>query len=176
MLNWYALNSKPHREKLLRDNLTARGIENYLPLWRPYQRHGRRGEWRPYFTSYLFARADLDVIGLGELQYLPGLRQIVFRGDRPATVVPAVIDALRQHLAQLDEHVVDAAGRPLQPGDRVVIAGGPLDGYEGLFDKRLSSGERVRVLINFLQACTPCELEVRHVQKQVVWADGKPQD
>jgi transcriptional antiterminator RfaH len=165
MLHWYALNSKPHRERFLQDVLADAGIESYLPLWRP---RGHASELRPYFPSYLFARADLNVIALSKVQFLPGLRSIVSRGGEPVVVQPVVIDGIQKHLADLDLSVLDRLGHKLTSGDRVVITGGVLEGYEAVFDHRLSSGERVRVLIDFLQQRSPCEIDARWVQKKVL--------
>ncbi len=168
MLNWYALNSKPYKEAFVQTYLSARGIETYLPVWRVRQRRGLGTSPRPYFPSYLFAYADLETVGLSTLQYTPGVRRVVFRGDQPATVGQQVIDELRRRLADLEDKPKDLLGHVLAPGDRVVITRGPFEGYAAIFDKQLSDGERVRVLINFLQNYTPCEMNAEFVEKRKV--------
>jgi transcriptional antiterminator RfaH len=173
MLGWYALNSKPRSEKYVSEILLSRGIETYLPLWRSPKGPGQAGKARPYFPSYLFARADLDAIGISVLQYLPGVRRLVFCGDQPARVEEAAINEIRRRLAELENSVMDSAGRRLSQGDRVLITGGPFQGYDAIFDRRLSSGERVRVLIDFLQKRTPLELESLLIQKRTFGAKGQ---
>ena len=171
MLNWYALNSKPHSEKFVFEGLTSRGIEAYLPLWQP-PRQGRRGAGpRPYFPSYLFARADLEVVGLSALRYMPGVRRLVFCGDQPAFVPQVAIDRIRAQLSDLANTFTDAYGQSLTHGDRVVITGGPLAGLEAIFDHRLSSGERVRLLINFIQNGAHVDVEREFVQKIAMRSD-----
>ncbi len=165
MLDWYALNSKPHSEKIVYDALLARGIEAYLPAWQPPQRSTRARGPRPFFPCYLFAHADLDAIGLSVLQYLPGVRRLVFCGDQPARVPQVAIDRIRVRLAELEHSFTDAEGEPLFPGDRVVITDGPLAGLEAVFDRRLSSDARVRLLINFLQHGTRVEIERERIRK-----------
>ncbi len=172
MLGWYALNSKPKSEQYVCEILFSRGIEVYLPLWHPPKGPGQVSKARPYFPSYLFARADLEVIGISALQYLPGVRRLVFCGDQPAQIEEAAIDEIRRRLAELDETVLDSVGRRLNQGDRVLITAGAFQGYEAIFDRRLSSGERVRVLIDFLQKRTPLELESQMIQKRPFGARG----
>jgi transcriptional antiterminator RfaH len=165
MLNWYALNTKPRSEKFVFEGLAAQGIEAYLPLWQA-PRHGPREVGpRPFFPSYLFARADLDVIGLSALRYMPGVRRLVSCGDQPASVPQGAIDRIRVQLSDLSNIITDASGQSLAPGDHVVITGGPLTGLEAIFDHRLSSGERVRLLINFIQNGAHVDVEREFVQK-----------
>ncbi len=165
MLNWYALNSKPHSEQTVYDALVARGIEAYLPVWQPPRRTKRARGPRPFFPCYLFAHADLEVVGLSALQYLPGVRRIVFCGDQPARVPPTAIERIRVRLKELEQCFTDAIGEPLSPGDIVTITDGPLAGLDAVFDRRLSSGERVRLLVNFLQRGLPVDIEREFVRK-----------
>ncbi len=163
MLDWYALNSKPHSEKTVYDALAARGIEAYLPVWQSQRRRAPRA--RPFFPCYLFVHADLEVIGLSALQYLPGVRRVVFCGDQPARVSQQVIDRIRVRLTEMDNSITDMIGEPLSPGDHVVITEGPLAGLEAVFDRRLSSDARVQLLINFLQRGTRLDIEPEFVRK-----------
>ncbi len=165
MLNWYALNSKPHSERFVYDGLAARGIEAYLPVWQPSRRSARPVAPRPFFPSYLFAHVDLDVVGLSVLQYLPGVRRLVFCGDRPASVSQAAIDRIHLRLSELEKSVRDELGEPLAPGDRVIITDGPLAGLEAVFERGLSSEARVRVLINFLQRGMHVDIEREFIRK-----------
>jgi transcriptional antiterminator RfaH len=166
VLSWYALNSKPHSEKSVCEGLAARGIEAYLPLWHPPRRSSRAQASLPFFPCYLFARVDLDVVGLSALQYLPGVRRLVFYGDRPARVPQTAIDQIHTRLLELDKCVTDSMGEPLAPGDRVVITGGPLAGLEASFDCRLSSDERVRLLIDFVQTGAHIGIDREFVRKR----------
>ncbi len=167
MLSWYVLNSKPHSENFVLGLLGAKGIEGYLPLWSPAPRRRKSASPRPFFPSYLFVRADLDVTGLSDLMYLPGVRRLVFCGGEPARVAPNEIESIRRHLLQVQNEPLDAAGHRLSPGDRVLINDGPFRGFNALFDHRISSGQRVAVLINFLQRRTRVELDAEFIQKQM---------
>ena len=124
MLCWYALHAKPHKERQVESVLTARGIEVYFPAVPASRRRNRPAE-RAFFPCYLFAHADLDAVGLWTVHYTPGARGIVMFGGVPARVDDSLIAALRERLAQAD--VVDAYGKMIEPGDRVVITEGPFE-------------------------------------------------
>ncbi len=165
MLNWYAVNSKPNSERFVCEGLAARGFESYLPVRRLSRSRYGRGAF-PYFPGYLFARADLDCVGQSALQYLPGVRRLIFCGDQPARVPQKVIDEIRARLDQMEASVTDAAGQPIARGDRVTILGGPLAGLEASFDGQASSAERVRLLVDFLQSGAHLEIDSALVRKK----------
>ena len=79
MENWYTLYTKPNAEALVARTLIARGLTVLLPLLP--SRPGER--LRPLFPAYLFVRCDLTVIGIENLQWIPGLRRIL-SFERPA--------------------------------------------------------------------------------------------
>jgi len=148
MQQWYALHTKPHAERQVEETLRQRNIEAYLPILHVKTRRGR-SSIRPFFPRYLFARADLDEVGLWSLHYMPGMRGVVMFGGVPATVDERVIEHIRERLAQVD--VVDKQGEILESGDRVRIVAGPFMDLEAIFDRRLSAQGRVRVLIELIQ-------------------------
>jgi transcriptional antiterminator RfaH len=86
------------------------------------------------FPRYLFARADLDAVGLWSLHYVPGSVNVVMLGDVPARIGDEVISALRERLPHLN--VLDDRGGILEAGDRVGVTSGPLAGLEAVFDQR----------------------------------------
>jgi transcription antitermination factor NusG len=165
METWYALNTKPRSEKLVCDVLLARGITPYLPLWPSIPARASRVAPRPFFPCYLFALADLEVVGLSALQFAPGVRRLVFCGGEPARLQQAEIDELHRRLSAMERSVTDARGQALARGDRVVITQGPFAGWEAIFDKRLRSEERVQLLIDFLQNRTRVELDRAWIKK-----------
>ncbi len=165
MLNWYALHTKPHSEKLVCNTLSARGVETYLPLWQPPRPSRRMRGPRPFFPCYLFVHADLETLGVSALQYLPGVRRLVFSGGEPARVPPAAIDRIRVRLSELEKSITDGLGEPLAAGDRVMITSGPLAGLEAVFDRGLSDEARVRLLVDFLQRGTAVEIDREAIRK-----------
>lgn len=151
MEQWYALHAKPHKERQVAENLRQRKFEVYLPLVRVNPVNPRSARLRPYFPSYLFAKADLQAVGLGALQWTPGLRRMVEFDGQPAVVPDNFIAELRRRLSQIQAAgglVLDGLGR----GDPVRIVSGPFTGYEAVFDSRLPGSERVRVLLQLIAA------------------------
>jgi transcriptional antiterminator RfaH len=163
MIAWYAINTKPHKERQVQAFLAERGIEIYLPLAPNARQRKDRPAVRAYFPGYLFAHADLDVIGEWTLRYCPGARGLVRFGDRPGRVDDRFIDELRARLAAID--VVDKRGQALKPGDQVVITSGAFADWQGIFDKRLSPAGRVRVLLKMMKHWASVELDVEMLRK-----------
>jgi transcription antitermination factor NusG len=162
MQSWYALHTKPHKERQVEAVLTERGIEVYFPTMPAPRRRNRPAE-RAFFPCYLFAHADLDAVGLWSLHYVPGARGVVMFGGIPARVNDNMVVALRARLASAD--VVDARGEVLKQGDRVVITSGPFADWEGLFHQRLSASGRVRILLHLLQRWMAVEMDADALRK-----------
>lgn len=162
MLSWYALHAKPHKERQVAHFLSEREIQVYFPTVPAPRRRDRDAE-RAFFPCYLFARAELETVGLWTLSYAPGMRRVVMFGDTPARVDDNLIAALQNRLAQVD--VVDVRGEMLEAGDRVTLTSGPLAELEAVFDRRLSAAGRVSVLIHLLQRWTKVEVDSNLLRK-----------
>jgi transcription antitermination factor NusG len=81
---------------------------------------------------------------------MPHALGLVCFGDDAATVSPTLVHAIWKRVGTLNDEETEFAQR-LRHGDRVVVREGPLAGYEGVFDTRLSGQERVRVLLSLLR-------------------------
>jgi transcriptional antiterminator RfaH len=151
MEQWYALHAKPHKERQVAEHLRQRSLEVYLPLVRVNPVNPRSARIRPYFPCYLFVQADIQAIGLGALQWTPGLRRLVEFDNQPAVVPENFIVELQRRLGQIQAAgglILEGLGR----GDAVRIVAGPFAGYEAVFDSRLPGSERVRVLLQLIAA------------------------
>lgn len=155
---WYALNSHPHKEEALYRQIQLQGIEAFYPCVRVNPVNPRARKIRPYFPGYLFVHADIEAQGLSTFQWMPHARGLVAFGGEPARVPDALLAAIRRKLGEIE----DAGGEVfinLHPGDKVVIQNGPFEGYDAIFDLKLSGTERVRVLLKMLsQRDVPLEL------------------
>ena len=129
---WFALWTHSNCEQLVRDQLTAKGFDAFLPTIRDWSRRGgvRRLISRPMFPSYLFVRHSIDKLSYIEIMKSNGLVRILGeRWDKLAPVRDAEIDAIRQLVTS------DLSLMPypfLREGQRVRIADGPLSGIEGI--------------------------------------------
>ena len=171
--NWYALHTKPHKERQVASLLCSREIEIFLPLLRVNPVNPRAAREKPYFPSYLFVHVDLDVIGLSTLRWTPGLLRMVEFGGDLGTVPASLISQIRDRLTD-----IRAAGglslESLSAGDGVRVVSGTFEGYEGVFDTRLSGAERVRVLLELISdhqarrnisRTVPVELDAGKIEK-----------
>jgi transcriptional antiterminator RfaH len=149
MKHWYVLHTKPHKEYQVADHLSRRKVEVYVPFIPAQRVNPRAARERPYFPCYIFARADLDAIGVSALQWTPGLRRLVEFGGQPAIVPDNFVFEIKRRV----DYICEAGGLifdGLVQGAPVKITSGPFAGYEGVFDSRLSGSERVRVLLTLI--------------------------
>ncbi len=149
-MRWYVLHSKPNNENLLSEQLTLRRIEAFLPRIPVHTVNPRARKTRPYFPGYVFVHFDLSHTGASVLQWIPGASGLVAFGNELGYVPDNLIHALRRRV----DEIQTAGGellRSIQAGDAVVIQDGPFQGYEAIFDERISGSERVRVLLKLFQ-------------------------
>jgi transcriptional antiterminator RfaH len=162
---WYALRTKPHKERPVHQLLQAQQVEVFFPSVRVHPVNPRSARLRPYFPGYLFVRADLEALGANAFSWMPGGQGLVSFGGDPAIVPDNLIHELKQRVAR-----IQAAGGlifdNLSQGDRVRIVGGPFAGYEAIFDMRLPDRERVQVLLAFLSNYPQkIQLDAAHIEK-----------
>lgn len=146
---WYALRSKPRKEDVLYQHVISRGFETFYPRIPVKTVNPRARQVAPYFPGYMFVFADLGAVGMSTFQWMPHALGLVSFDDTPAPVPEVLIEQIEARVA-----VIAAAGGELfltlKPGDPVRIKGGAFAGYEAIFDARLSSSGRVRVLLELL--------------------------
>jgi transcription antitermination factor NusG len=127
--HWYALHTRSRHEKVARDQLTAKGITNLLPLWR------KRSVWKdrvkmievPLFRGYMFGYFALQN-KLDVLQSIGVVRIVSFNG-KPIPVPEEQIQAVKTMVEQrlsYDPHPF------LKEGTRVRVKHGVLAGAEGV--------------------------------------------
>ena len=148
-LLWFALKSHPYKEDLLKHQAETHGFEVFYPRIRVQPVNPRSRRIHPYFPGYLFVHIDLEESGTSIFQWMPYASGLVSFGGEPSAVPDALIVAIRKRVGEIAE----AGGElfdHLKAGDPVLIQGGPFEGYEAVFDTRISSSERVRVLLKIL--------------------------
>jgi transcription antitermination factor NusG len=155
---WYVLYSKPHKEFRLRDALTQKGVQAYVPTCPP---KGRQKSPQPLFFRYLFARLDLEQATPQIVRWLPGLTCFVQFGDTYAVVPDQVITYIQQRAAAMGQR--EAA--PFRPGQRVRIVGNhPLAQLDAVFERDLSSSARAHILVETLGRLVRCEVELEALE------------
>jgi len=150
-MQWFAIQARLGAEAAVQSNLRALLIETLLPLACRQVRHATRTPRlvvRPLFRGYLFARFCAS-ISLRAVRYSRGVLRVVGGGAQPWSIDDVIIADIRKRIGP--EGCVELAERPLEAGDSVRITAGPLAGWSGNFDSKLSDAERVVILIETLQ-------------------------
>jgi transcriptional antiterminator RfaH len=154
---WFALYTHPHREYAVKGYLENEGLTVFLPEVKNRIQRADRPSRRPFFPNYLFLK-NPGLERLPDIRWMPGLRQVVAFGSRAALVPDEIVQRIAERLQTYQEPTEER----YRPGDRVRVMHGPLEGLEVVFDRRLSSGERVRVMLELLSRIqVPVEMDMR---------------
>ncbi len=162
--SWYVMHTKPKKEAPVNNYLEAQGFEVFFPSVKVKPVNPRSRKIRPLFPRYLFVRADLDTVGISALRWVPFAIGLVEFDGHPAKVPDRVIQEIKEKVAQLRT----SGGAPFdefQQGDRVRISRGPLAGYEGIFDMRLSGTMRVQLMLDMLGRLVRVQADARDIEK-----------
>ena len=144
--SWFAIYTKPRREKKAYDRFLQSGIESYLPLVKTLKQWSDRKKWveEPLFRSYVFVKVS-------EREYYDALnanphtvRYITFEG-KAVPIPPVQIEAMKSYIEQGDFGERDLSG--LEPGQKIEVTLGPMRGLRGRL-VRIASKQKVRVEID----------------------------
>ena len=148
-MHWYALHVKPHKERPVHNLLKSNEVEVFYPYLKVKPVNPRSKKERPFFPGYMFVRVDLEEEGHNALRWTEGTYGLVTFGDEPVAVPENLINELKHRMKAIEE-VGGLVFEDLKEGDRVRITKGPFEGYDAIFDTRLSGKDRVQVLLAYL--------------------------
>lgn len=159
-LPWYVVHTKARQEQPACDNLARQGYTVYFPRIKVIKRiRGlQQAVLEPLFPRYVFLQPSSTAQSLAPVRSTLGVVTIVRFGQEPAQMCASVLQNIRSFEAQRNA-AKDADINPLQPGQQVRVADGPLAGLEGLISS--VSKERVIVLMQLLGLDTEVQLS-RH--------------
>ena len=148
-LRWYVLRSKPNKEDVLWQEVSARNYEVFYPQICVQPVNPRSRKILPYFPGYMFVHIDMSMVGFSDFTWMPYSYGLVTFGSEPSSVPDGLILALHR---RVDEVNYSGGGLydDFMSGEEVMIEAGPFTGYKALFDSRLHGNERVRVLLKLL--------------------------
>jgi transcriptional antiterminator RfaH len=157
---WYLVHTKTRQEQSACENLARQGYTVYFPRIKVIKRvRGLKQALRePLFPRYVFLQPSSTAQSLAPVRSTLGVAAIVRFGQEPAQMRGDVLQNIRNFEAQRNA-AKDADINPLQPGQSVRVADGPLAGLEGLISS--VSKERVIVLMQLLGLDTEVQLS-RH--------------
>ncbi|HMD85094.1 MAG TPA: UpxY family transcription antiterminator [Terriglobia bacterium] len=145
---WYAAYTCANHEKCIAEQLAARSVEHFLPLYESVRRwKDRRVTLQmPLFPGYVFVRLALR----DRLQVLqiPSVAKLVSFNGAPTPLPEAEIEALK---AGLERGVQAMPHTYLKVGRRVRIIAGPLEGLEGILIRKRGN-HRLVVSLDLIQS------------------------
>jgi transcriptional antiterminator NusG len=161
---WYAIWTRSHCERLVAQQLAAKGFTPFLPeMGARSRRNGRSHVVQvPMFPGYLFLRHTMEKSSYIEILKARGIVRILEGGWNRLTPVPdEELDGIQRMVA---------SGVPVFPhayfrqGDRVRVVEGPLTGLEGVFVRDKRPKGRLVVSVNLLQTSVAVEVDCAFVE------------
>lgn len=126
-------------------------MDVFYPALKKQPVNPRARKEEPFYPGYIFIQLDLDEVGVNALRWTEGTHGIVEFGGIPAAVPEIMIQELKKRLQNI-ETSSNLKLEDIRPGDTVKIVKGPFDGYEAIFDARLSGNDRIQVMLTYLRA------------------------
>ena len=161
---WFVLWTHSHSERLVHDQLAAKGFDIFLPTMKTWsRRNGARSAIAvPMFPGYVFLHHAIDKSSYVEIAKTRGLVRVLGeRWDRLAAVPDDEIESIRRVVAS----DVPVFPHPyLQHGQPVHITTGPLAGVEGLLVSTNPQKGLFVVSVELLQRSVAVEVDCTQVR------------
>ncbi len=148
---WNVLHAAANGEAAVCKYLALHGIEAYAPKF-PAPAGTRAGSVRDrhhrwVFPGYVFFKLQENFAHWDLIRWAPGVRRMLQEDGAPGTVDDAIVDHIRQRLA---ERSLTPTRLAFTRGQSVVIQSGPLRMVDAIFEKNLDASARVQVLVHLL--------------------------
>ncbi len=161
--SWYVIQTKPSNEHRVETNLSNQEIEVFFPKCEKFQyAQGRLVQKiKPLFPNYLFAKLDIDT-HYYKVKWTRGVSKILGVGGEPIPISEKVVLTIQErtgenNLVSLDDGLVQ--------GSVVQFTSGPFKDLMGVFDKKMSDGKRVKVLLNLIGVDVPVQVSKYQIKK-----------
>jgi transcriptional antiterminator RfaH len=163
MIAWYVIQTKPKREEEVNFYLSTKGLEIFSPLMETFiLRHGRTNrELKSLFPSYIFGRFNIEE-KYPLVKWARGVKRILGFGGYPVPVADDVVELIK---GKTDENAVVRRICNFQQNDTIRVTSGPMKDLLGVFERWMSDGERVRVLLNLIGYQPAVELHYSMLEK-----------
>lgn len=163
---WYVLRSKPNKEDTLYQLVLSRGYEVYYPRLRVEPINPRSRSVRPFFPGYMFMYVDLEKEGVSAFKWLPYSYGLVTFGMESGQVPDSIISGLMKRIDGINARGIDPL-REWKHGDALVIRDGVFEGFEAIFDTRITGQKRARILMKFLSGqWVKTEIDIRSLENR----------
>jgi len=162
---WYVVRTKGGNEHRANQNLLNQEIETFLPLFRGYEyRNGRMMETiKPLFPNYLFAKLDIG-FHYNKVKWTRGVSRILGNREGPIPISEKVVETIQRRIGK--DNLIELEDQ-IREGDLVQITSGPLKDLIGVFQKRMSGKDRVKILLNLIGVDVPVQISKHQIEKVV---------
>ncbi len=156
---WYALWTRSHCERLVRDQLTTKGFHAFLPTVDVWSRRAgvRHRIQVPMFPGYLFLRHTMDKPSYIEVRKMKGLVCVLGeQWDRLAVIPDREIEAIQ---TVLGARVPVFPHAHLCVGQRARITRGPLADVEGILLRQMPHKGLLVLSVELLKRSVAIEVD-----------------
>ncbi len=164
ILAWYVIQTKPKKEEDVTSYLSMKGLEIFSPLMEDFViRNGVICRiFKPLFPSYIFGKFELEK-DYSLVRWARGVKKVLgAAGSYPTPIAEEVVEIIRR---RADAQGIVRRSSHFQADDPVRIKSGPLKDLLGIFERWLSDGERVRILLNLIGYQPSVELHFSLIEK-----------
>jgi transcription termination/antitermination protein NusG len=159
---WFAVWTRSRHEQVVRDELTARHVEAFLPTvtrWSRWKDRKKKLDW-PLFPGYCFARFDPDAT-LAVVK-CSGVVSIVSFDGQPAPIPDQEVESIRRLVgSQLQYDPCPL----LKEGALVEVIGGPLRGVTGRLMRKVGRQARLVLSVYLIGQAVSVEVDAADVRE-----------
>lgn len=145
---WYVIHTNHKQEDRAESNLRAWEVETFFPRLQKLFYSDITGVIsyiiEPLFPGYIFARFSVKEL-YQKVRYTRGVKNVVCYGQAPISVEDGLIDLIQ---SRRGENGFIRIKDDLKVGDKVEILQGPLKSFTGILERKMSSSDRVMILLN----------------------------
>jgi len=156
---WYAIWTRSHSEQLVADQLSAKGLNVFLPKISVWSRRGgvRHAIRVPMFSGYVFLNESVDKNTYLDVIKARGVVRLL--GERWDSLSPISDSEIEGLQTLVNSGLAVTPYSYLRAGQRVRITGGPLKGVEGLLVENRSEKGVLVLSVDLLQRSVAVQID-----------------
>jgi transcriptional antiterminator RfaH len=122
---------------------------------------GMNKELKPLFPGYLFGKFDLEQ-NYPLVRWARGVKNVLGFGGYPTPISEEAVRIIKE---RTDSQGIVRVKHHFEPNDIVRLKAGPLKDLLGVFERWLSDGERVRILLSLIGYQPAVEIHCSMIEK-----------
>ncbi len=163
-MEWFVIQTKPKKEEEAKSYLSTKGLEIFSPLMEDFViRNGIiNKQFKSLFPSYIFGKFELEK-DYPLVRWGRGVKKVLGLGKNyPTPISEEVVDVIKR---RTDSDGIARKCYYFESNDRVRIKSGPLKDLLGIFERWVSDGDRVRLLLNLIGYQPAVEMHYSMIEK-----------